>query len=473
MANLAKRLIMSRLTAASRCYSTVTALNKGKEESLFRWLSSFGGSSAGVADAANQWVKQGNSVNRLDVISCVTQLRKFRKYQHAIQLYEWMEKGNNKMNNADRAIHIDLLGKAEGVALAEKYFNSLEESAKTTKTYGALLSCYCKEKMFEKAVQLFEEMKELSFTSPLNYNNMMSLYLSIGQPEKVPLLAKEMEELNIAADRYNYNQLMNAYAALKDYDALEGVLESMKTKKVMPGWFTYGNLATIYVNAGLTDKAHAVLRKLNKKKNVPDCEAYHSLITLYGRISYLPGVYRAWKSLKLNFPKPTNTSYLIMLLALLKLDDVNGLEKYFTKWVSSCSTYDVRLANVMLESYLNRNMIKEANDLHENVVSRGVEPNLKTMDLFTNFYLKKRQMDLALKFFEMGASKVGSEKGIWFPSDETVSMFLKFFDEEKDEDSVEKFCKIMRKIGRLDSNGDISRLRTCIAAGKVEDESAK
>ena len=125
------------------------------------------------------------------------------------------------MNNADRAIRIDLLGKAEGVASAEKYFNSLEGSAKTTKTYGALLSRYCKEKMFEKAVELFEEMKELSFTSPLNYNNMMSLYLSIGQPEKVPLLAKEMEERNIAADRYNYNQLMNAYAALKDYNAVE------------------------------------------------------------------------------------------------------------------------------------------------------------------------------------------------------------------------------------------------------------
>ncbi|KAL6964649.1 hypothetical protein U1Q18_035705 [Sarracenia purpurea var. burkii] len=464
MANQAKRLIVFRIPAVSRCYSTAaatTTLNKGKEKSLFRKLSALGGTDAGVADALDQWEKQGNSVMRFEVINCVTQLRKFKKYQQALQLYEWMEKGKKKMNNADRAIRIDLLFKTEGLGSAEKYFDSLEGSAKTTKTYGAILNCYCKEKLLDKAVKLFEEMKELSFASTLNYNNMMSLYLSMGQPENVPFLAKEMDEANIAADKYTYNQLMDGYASLKDYDAVEGVLERMRTKKVVADWFTYGNLATIYVNAGLIDKANAALQKLENMKNVRDCEAFHILMTLNSKMSNLPGVNRAWESLKATFPKPINVSYLIRLLALLKLDDVNAIKKCFTEWELGCSTYDVRLSNVILESYLNRNMIKEANDLFENIVSRGVEPNLRTLDLFTNFYLKKRQMDLALKFLEMGASKVSSEKNKWYPTNETVSVFMKFFEEENDVECAEKFSEIMKKIGRLDSNAE-----------KVEDESA-
>ncbi|KAI8026511.1 Pentatricopeptide repeat-containing protein [Camellia lanceoleosa] len=112
MANHANRLIISRLTptTTSRCYSTPTALTvtKGKEDSLFRKLSALGsggsGPDAAVPDTLDEWVKQGKSIKRFDIISCVNHLRKFKKYHHAIQLYEWMEKGKNKMNNADCVI---------------------------------------------------------------------------------------------------------------------------------------------------------------------------------------------------------------------------------------------------------------------------------------------------------------------------------------------------------------------------------
>ncbi|KAK9291660.1 hypothetical protein L1049_019609 [Liquidambar formosana] len=181
-----------------------------------------------------------------------------------------MERSNNKMNNADRAIWIGLLAKTEGVASAENYFNSLQDSAKTKKTYGALLNCYCQENMLAKATELFEKMRELNLASDaLNYNNIMSLHLRVGQPEKVHLMAKEMEE-NIPADRYTYNHLMNSYASLKDFDAVEKVMEKMETNRVKHDWFSHGNMATIYVNAGLVDKANASLEKIEKMKNVHD-----------------------------------------------------------------------------------------------------------------------------------------------------------------------------------------------------------
>lgn len=354
------------------------------------------------------------------------------------------------MNNVDHAVCIDLLAKTKGVSLAEEYFNNLEESSKTLKTYGALLSCYCKEKMIDEAADLFEKIKELSFASTLNYNNVMSLYLSIGEPDKVLLLAKEMEGAKIAADKYTYNHLMKGFASMKEYDAAEGVLERMRKDKVTPDWFTYVNLAAIYVDAGLIDKANATLQKLKSMRNVRDCEAYHSLIYLYARLSDLSGVNRAWESLKLAFPKkPKNVSYLVMLSALLKLDDVNGLQKCFSEWESGCSTYDVRLANVILESYLNRNMIEEANALYENMGSREVEPNLRTLDLFMNYYLSNRQRKLALEFFEMGVTKVCSEKIKGFPTDQTVNKFLELLDEEKDEEAAEKFRERVKEIERL------------------------
>ena len=87
--------------------------------------------------------------------------------------------------------------------------------------------------MLEEATQLFQKMAELNFhTTPLNYNNMMALYVKIGPPEKVPLLFQEMKEKSIASNLYTYNQLINSYAALKDIDAVEGVLQMMEARRL-------------------------------------------------------------------------------------------------------------------------------------------------------------------------------------------------------------------------------------------------
>ena len=381
-----------------------------------------------------------------------------------------MEKSSNySLNNTDRALCIDLLAKTEGIAQAENYFNSLQESAKTNKTYGALLKCYCKENMLDKAEELFKKLKEMNLvSSALSYNNMISLYLRVGQPEKVPSLVHEMEEQDIPADLYTYNIAMNSYASVKDVNAVEQVLEKMKKKGVECNWFTYGNLANIYVNAGLIQKANYCLQNIEKNKNLHDPEAFHMLIDLYARTSNLEGVNRAWESLKLALPKLNNKSYLIMLLALSKLGDVAGLEKCFKEWESGCTTYDVRLSNVMLESYLNREMIEEANLLSESIAKRGSELKLKTLDLFMRLYLKKHQIDSAMKYLDMGASQADPIKNKWFPTEETITMFLEYFEEVKDVDNAEKFCEATRKIGRLDSKIYDSLLRTYIAAGKEE-----
>ncbi|KAG5525445.1 hypothetical protein RHGRI_031937 [Rhododendron griersonianum] len=371
MATHAKRLVVSTLTAGTRCFSTATAtvVNKGKEESLLRNISALATTdgSGNVADTLYKWVKQGsNNVKTFDIIRCVNDLRETKKYQRALQLCELMEKVKNQMNNADQAVRIDLLGKIEGLASAEEYFNNLEESSKNLKTYGALLGWYCGEKMVDEATDLFERMKGLSFTSACNYNMMMSLYLSIGEPEKVSLLAKEMEEAKIAADTCTYNKLLRGFASLKDCDAADGVLERMGKDKVLPDWLTYAILASIYVEAGLIDKANAALQKLEDMENVRDCKAFDSLIELYSRMSDLSGV------------NP-----------LLKLDDADSLDKCFSEWESGCPTYDVRICNVILESYLKRNMIKRGVAFYGNLEWSGAAPNLKTRVLVANYFTSR------------------------------------------------------------------------------------
>ncbi|CAN4110953.1 unnamed protein product [Withania somnifera] len=408
-------------------------------------------SEANLKDALNKLDNEGKPLRKIEIIDCINHLRRKNRFQLALQLSEWMESSKIVISNGDHAIRIELLAQTKGTDSAEKYFDSLQESEKTSKTYGALLSCYCRRKMADKVLKLFEKMKELNFGSTLNYNNVISLHLTTGQPEKVSSLVQEMEQRNIAADLYTYNQLMNSYASMKDIASVEHVLEKMEKHHVKFNWFTYGNLAGIYINSGYLDKANDILQKMEKMENMHQPEAFHTLITLYQKTSNSSGVNRSWELLKSVFPTPSKVSYLIMLLALSKLGEFETLDKRFKEWKSGRRFYDIRISNVMIESYLNRNMIEEANLLYENELKQGVEPNLRTFDPFTNFYIKNSQIDLALKYLEMGASKVNPKKKVWFPMDETVKMFLAYFEDNNDPVRVKKFCKIMKKINRLDS----------------------
>lgn len=84
MANHAKRLVMSTLTARSRCFSTEKAPETAA--SLFRKLAAVTTTDGGIADTLDEWVKQGNNTKRYNIIGCVNQLRKFKKYHHALQV---------------------------------------------------------------------------------------------------------------------------------------------------------------------------------------------------------------------------------------------------------------------------------------------------------------------------------------------------------------------------------------------------
>ncbi|GAB2246399.1 hypothetical protein Droror1_Dr00001892 [Drosera rotundifolia] len=462
MATNTARLILSRTSSAATrwlCSSTATetATKKKEATNLCRKLVAMAmqGTDAKLADTLDEWVKEGNKFKRYLVIGCVYRFRKLKKYDHAIQLYEWMdstEKSKSQLNNTDAAIRIDLLAKTVGAAAAEEYFNSLQSTGQTKKTYGALLRCYCRENMAEKAEELFQKMRQLNIhANSINYNNMMSLYLNAGKPEKVPSLFEQMQKNRVLPDLHTYNHLINSYAAAKDLKAVEGVFDLMKTKNILTDWFTYGNVATIYVNAGAVKKANVVLKELERKKNVKDPEYYHTLIRLYGLTSNKDGVERAWKSLKKTFDKLDNLNYLMLLLALSKLGDIDGLEKYFREWESGALNYDIRIPNILLESYLSRDMVAEANLLMETASKRGTEPSLRTMNLFMNFYLKKQDVRSALEYLKAGASKLNSEKQTWFPEVESVNSFLTHFEEEKDGVSASEFSDILKSLGRLDS----------------------
>nr|XP_010921472.1 pentatricopeptide repeat-containing protein At4g01990, mitochondrial [Elaeis guineensis] len=464
---VARRLSTASLAAGENPSSLSSALagDKGgtKEwKPLYRRLSALGGAPEGsVTKTLNKWVREGRPARAVELMKYVKELRKYRRYNHALELMDWMvnTRGMN-MSYTNHAIRLDLIAKVRGIESAEEYFFKLPEPAKNERTYGALLNCYCSEKMADKANALYEKMNEMNIaSSTLVHNNLMSLYMKLGQPEKVPAQVQEMKEKNIAPDNLTCCILMNSYASLGDIDSVEGVIKEMEEEgEVTLNWSAYSTLAAIYSSAGLVTKAESALKQLEELVDSHDREPFHFLISLYAGTGNLVEVNRIWKSLKTTFPKPTNMSFLTMLQALNKLDDIDSLTQCYEEWESFYVTYDLKLTNLMLGAYLRKGMVKEAEALWARTSEKGAGFDRRTCELFLDCYLKNHNMELALKWLENAVSMVKQDE--WKLSQEKVSTFLKCLEEAKDVEGAERFSKSLKVLNCLDTRAYESLLRT-------------
>lgn len=363
----------------------------------------------------------------------------------------------------DYAVHLDLVSKRKGLVEAEKYFDDLPPRAKNKYTYGALLNCYCKELMADKALALFDKMNELGYVTSLAFTNLMSLFMRLGQPQKVPQLVHDMKQRKIPMTSFTYYVWMNSCASLNDLDGVERIYEEMRREdEDKIDWKTYSNLAAIYVKAGQFGKAELLLRKMEQVVKPHDREAYHCLLSLYAGTGNRGEVDRVWKSLKSVSPV-TNRSYLIMLSTLRKLNDMEGLTKCFKEWESRHVSYDLRLTRVAVSAYLSQNMNEEAASVFEEAIRRSKGPFFKIREMFMMFFLEKGQLDGAVSHLEDALSEVKDDE--WRPSQQVVSAFLKYYEEETGLDGVEELAKILKA-----HNFDDSWLKTCIAASESSPE---
>ncbi|XP_051116302.1 pentatricopeptide repeat-containing protein At1g60770 [Andrographis paniculata] len=439
------------------------------EEALYRRLFKDGGEEQRVREKLNEFLKSGKSAFKWEVDHTLKILRSRKLYAPALKLSETMEKRGMNKTVSDRAIHLDLVAKSQGIAAAEGYFVSLPESSKSHLIYGTLLNCYCKDLMIGKAEALFEKMKELNLElTSMPYNSLMTLYLKSGQPQKVLALIQEMKASDIMLHTYTYNVWMRALAAVGETSEVERVIDEMKRDgRVAGDWTTYSNLASIYADAGQFDKAEKALKELEAKNLSRELSAYQFLITLYGRTGNLLEVYRVWRSLRLAFKETANISYLNMIQVLVNLNDLPGAEKCFQEWSVNCSTYDVRIANVLIGAYLKQDSIEKAEKIKRQAKRRALKLNAKTWELYLDYYLKKGVMKSVVYCIDNATSAGRGNGSKWIPSPAVVEKVMQHFEQNKDVLGAERFLEILKKSkDELGAEVIEPLIRTYAAAGR-------
>ncbi|XP_057948168.1 pentatricopeptide repeat-containing protein At4g21705, mitochondrial [Malania oleifera] len=476
---LAKTLIGDAST--SKTYYT----GRSSKVSLYSKISPLGSPSVSVVPELDHWVEKGNRVRVGELQRIILDLRKRKRFSQALEVSEWMnKKGICIFTPSQHARQLDLIGRVRGFQFAESYFNSLMEQDKTDKTYGALLSCYVRQRVTDESLSHLQKMKEKGFaSSPLTYNDIMCLYTNIGQHEKVPDVLREMKESNVPPDNYSYRICINSYGARSDIEGMERLLKEMESQShIIMDWNTYAIAANFYIKAGLTDKVFDALKQSEERLDKKDGLGYNHLISLYAKMGKKADVLRLWDLEKSACKKCINRDYITMLESLVRLDELEEAEELLKDWESSGNCYDFRVPNVVLIGYFRKHWFEKAEAMLEDLMDKGKATNPNSWGVVAAGYLDKGKMMKAVDCMKVAFSLYVDGKG-WKPNPRVITDILSWLGDEGSVEEVEAFVFSLRTVVSMDrqmyhalmkanirDGKDVNELLNSMKADKIEED---
>uniref|UniRef100_A0A7N0SYC3 Pentatricopeptide repeat-containing protein n=1 Tax=Kalanchoe fedtschenkoi TaxID=63787 RepID=A0A7N0SYC3_KALFE len=474
-----RRSIRASSSAAARYFSAAAdaaeelSLSKDGEvkgggkggDTLCRRLMSLVHAKRSAAVTVRKWKEEGHSLRRFDLSRSVRELRKLKRYKHALEICEWMQQQDDiQLAPGDYALQVDLIAKLHGLARAQKFFDELPANLKGQHTYSALLHTYVQHKETAKAEALMKKMSEYGYLKyALPYNHMLSLYISDGQLDKVPEVLQELKK-NTSPDLVTYNLWLSVCASQNDIETAEQVFMELRKSRLVADWVTHSTMANLYIKMAVIGKAKATLREMEKWSCKKNRAAYSSLLSLYTHIGDKDNVIRIWKKFKDSFRKLNDAEYICMVSSLVKLDDIKKAEIVFAEWESVTGTRDTRVPNVLLAAYINKNQMETAEDFYINsMVQKGIPPSYTTWELLTWGYLKQKDVEKAVTNFKKA---IGSVKK-WEPDEGLIKEVFKLVESQGDVEVAENLLLALRQAGHMTTEIYNFLLRTYLSSGKM------
>ncbi|KAF7009416.1 hypothetical protein CFC21_023955 [Triticum aestivum] len=328
-----------------------------------------------ATEALEKWAGEGRAAPAPELRGIARDLSRARRYKHALEVAEFMKTHHESdLSENDYGVRIDLITKVFGANAAEDFFEKLPPTAKSLEAYTAFLHSYARSKMIDKAERLFQRMKDADLPiDVLVYNEMMTLYISVGELDKVPTLAEELKRQNVSPDLFTYNLRISASVASMDLEVFRGILEEMsKDPNSNEGWTLYRNLASIYVDASQLVSSGNSLVEAEAKISQRDWITYDLLVILHAGLGNLDRVKDIWKSMQMTAQRMTSRNYVCVLSAYLMCGQLKDAAEVVDQWQrSKLPEFDVSACNRLFDALLAAGFTDTADSFRELMLQKS------------------------------------------------------------------------------------------------------
>ncbi|XP_057978195.1 pentatricopeptide repeat-containing protein At5g09450, mitochondrial [Malania oleifera] len=332
-----------------------------------------------ATNVLQRWVHEGNRITLSELRHISKELRKSQRHKHALEISEWMVTHEEfELSDSDFADRIELMSKVFGINAAERYFEGLPLTAKTCETYTALLHSFAGAKLTEKAEELYERIKESNLLfSALTYNEMMTLYMSVGQVEKVSSVVEELKRQKIAPDLFTYNLWISSCAATLNIEGVRRILDEMSCDSSSnEGWVRYINLANIYVTASqLVNSGPNSIVDSEKGITQREWITYDFLILLFAGLGNKDKINQIWASMKMTKQKMTGRNYASIISSYLMLGHMKEVEEVIDQWkLSTTVDFNTSICRSIMKSFSEIGLTENAEAFRLLLIEKNCNP---------------------------------------------------------------------------------------------------
>ncbi|KAJ9565997.1 LOW QUALITY PROTEIN: hypothetical protein OSB04_001963, partial [Centaurea solstitialis] len=459
------RTLIGNRSFATAMITDTESNDSSKKETLYSRISPLGNPKLAMTTELDDWIGKGNKVRHSELKQIIHGLRKRRRFRHALEVSEWINK-NGIFAFTPETMRSSWTLSVRGFLEAEIYLNSLTEQDKTDKTYGALLHCYVRQHETEKALSHFEKMKEKGFgLSSVPYNDIMWLHLRVHQTNKVRDVLNDMKKNGVSPDNLTYRMCINSYAEILYIERMEEILAEMqKDPNIVMDWNTYTAVAIGYVKGRLIDKAKNALTEAENRVG-KDAIGYNHLITIHARLGNKDDVLRLLDRLKSLCKRRVNREYITTLRSLVRIDEFEEAEKLLAEWRSSGNFYDFRVPLVVVEGYLENDSFDKATILLDSLLKDGKWTTADSWWQAAFGFLEKCEIEKSGGCLETSDS-LPVEKKDWKMDLKVVEKLLDGVGEKESVQNVEWFVWKLKKFVAFDRGMYHRLMRAYINGGK-------
>uniref|UniRef100_A0A0A9FZD5 Pentatricopeptide repeat-containing protein n=1 Tax=Arundo donax TaxID=35708 RepID=A0A0A9FZD5_ARUDO len=186
-------------------------------------------------------------------------------------------------------------------------------------------------------------------------NEMMTLYISVGELDKVQVVAEELKRQNVAPDLFTYNLWISAAAASMDLEGFKGILDEMsKDPNSNEGWALYQNHAAIYVDASQLVGSGNSLVETEAKISQREWITYDFLVILHTGLGSRGRIKDIWKSMLMTSQQMTSRNYICVLSCCLMCGQLKDAGEIVDQWQrSKAPEFDISACNRLFDALLN------------------------------------------------------------------------------------------------------------------------
>ncbi|KAJ0981570.1 hypothetical protein J5N97_009825 [Dioscorea zingiberensis] len=277
------------------------------------------------------------------------------------QAWSWFEKFNSRMSSECFSANIDAFGEHGHLDLAEKaFFCCLNKRKLTILVCNVMIKAYGIGKNYDKACELFDTMEKYGVSpDKCSYNSLVQILSEAELPAKAASYVRKMQEVGLVSDCIPFSMVMTKFAKLGKLDQAEDLFEEMVTHGIKPDIVIYSILINAFAEIGNIDEALSYVDSLKHSGFALNSVVCNSLIKLYTKVGNL-----------------------------LEARETYELAR------SLDGGPDVYSSNCMIDLYCENSMVKEAEQIFNNLKHRG-DANEFSYAMMLCLYKKIGQVDEA------------------------------------------------------------------------------